>query len=134
MENVRMKNLRWLQIKIDKRAEIPKIPNILLTDFTGGKDKLQLTMQWFDSGWWRYKLNTMWKAMWECEWHNLVANFRTKQCKWRFLMAKFWIDLQQIINAYSKEIQIRFYKKYCKSEVEKYESILGKYLSQLVPQ
>ena len=48
------------------------------------------------------------KAMCQCKWHNLVANFGTKQCKWHDLMTKFWIDLQQIRNAYSKEIQIWF--------------------------
>ena len=58
-------------------------------------------LNWYDSGWWRYKLNTNWKCQWgipkQCDkWHNLVANFGTKQCKWRDLMAKFWIDLQQI--------------------------------------
>ena len=36
------------------------------------------------------------KAMWQCEWHNLEANFGTKQCKWRHLMTKFWTNLGQI--------------------------------------
>ena len=71
-------------------------------------------LNWCDSGWWRYKLNTNWcKECKEgiprqCKWHNLVANFGTKQYKWRQLMTKFWINLQQIRNAYSKEIQIWF--------------------------
>ena len=26
------------------------------------------------------------KAMWQCKWHNLVANFETKQCNWYDLM------------------------------------------------
>ena len=36
------------------------------------------------------------KAMWQCKWHNLVANFGTKQCKWRHLMTKFGTNLEQI--------------------------------------
>ena len=37
--------------------------------------------------------NIIYKAMWQCKWHNFVANFGTNQCKWRHLMTKFWIDL-----------------------------------------
>ena len=36
------------------------------------------------------------KAMWQCKWHNLVANFGTRQCKWRHLMTKFGTNLEQI--------------------------------------
>ena len=31
--------------------------------------------------------------MWQCKWHNLVANYGTKQCKWRHLMTKLWTNL-----------------------------------------
>ena len=32
------------------------------------------------------------KAIWQCEWYNLVMNFGTKQCKWCHLMTKCWMN------------------------------------------
>ena len=53
------------------------------------------------------------KAMWQREWHNLVANFGTKQCKWHDHDMTRWPNVESICNksemhTYSKEIQIWF--------------------------
>ena len=49
------------------------------------------------------------KAMWQCEWHNLVANFGTKQCKWHGQILNRFATNQKCIlkrntNMISKEI------------------------------
>ena len=51
--------------------------------------------------------------MWQREWHNLVANFGTKQCKWHDHDMTRWPNVESICNksemhTYSKEIQIWF--------------------------
>ena len=57
--------------------------------------------------------------MWQCKWHNLVANFGTKQCKERHLMTKFRNNVQQIRKCKFKQNTIwSDLKKYCKSEID----------------
>ena len=51
-------------------------------------------LNWFDSGWWRYKLNTNWNANWAFQGNVAMQvtqaggkNFNL--CKWCYLVAKF---------------------------------------------